>query len=56
MPTKLGIHNPPKTCLETDPRRAALKKKKMDQKMPPQMSRLTVIFRFFGILAASQKI
>ncbi len=25
MPTKSAIHNPPKTCLERDPRRAAFK-------------------------------
>ena len=33
-----------------------LNKKIPDQKIPDQMSRLAVIFRFFGILAASQKI
>jgi hypothetical protein len=33
MPTKLGIHNPPKTCLERNPRRASFKKKIYDPKI-----------------------
>ncbi len=33
MPTKLGIHNPPKTCLEKNPMRAAFKKKNYDPKI-----------------------
>ncbi len=56
LPTKLGIHNPPKTCLERDPRRAAFKKKITTQNISAQMSRFAVIFGFCTILPATQEL
>ena len=55
MPTKLGVHNPPKTCLERDPWRAALEKI-TTQKITDPMSRFAVIFGFCTISAGTHEI
>ena len=56
LPTKLAIHNPRKTCLEKDPRRAAFKKKITTQKISGQMSRFAVILGFCTLIAGTQEI
>ncbi len=56
MPTKLDVQNPPKTCLERNPRRVPSKKKITTLKISTQMSGLAVIFWFCTLLAGTQDI
>ena len=47
VPTKLGIHNPLKTCLEYDPMRAAFKKKNYGPKNSGQNVKISCDFGIF---------